>query len=280
MRRDHSIAMLCDNLQVSPSGFYDWDRRRKTPGARFKEDQALVEQISLIHAESRQTYGSPRIVDELRARGRRHGRNRIARLMKSTGLCGRQKGRYRVQTTDSNHDHPIAPNLLAEAPETTAPNQIWVADITYIHTQDGWLYLAGVLDLHSRRIVGWAMSPTIDSSLVQGALTMARTHRRPSPGLLFHSDRGIQYAAGNFRSALKDAGFVASMSRRGNCYDNAAMESFWSTLKLELVYRRQFSTHVQARAEIFDFIEVFYNRKRRHTSLGGLSPSQFELKNN
>ena len=280
MRSHHSIAMLCDLLQVSPSGFYDWDRRRQDPGFRAREDQALAEQITVIHAESRQTYGSTRIALELRDRGGRHGRNRVARLMKSRGLCGRQKGRYRVRTTDSNHDHPIAPNRLAEAPATTAPDQIWVADITYIQTDEGWLYLAGVLDLHSRRIVGWAMSPAIDSALVLSALSMAVLHRQPPPGLLFHSDRGVQYAAGNFRAALKAAGLVASMSRRGNCYDNAAMESFWSTLKLELVYRTRFTSRSNAKSEIFDFIEVFYNRQRRHTSLGGLSPAQFELKNN
>jgi putative transposase len=280
MRHDHSIARLCENLLVSPSGFYDWDRRRSAPGPRAVEDLALAEQIAAIHAESRQTYGSPRIALELRSRGRRHGRNRIARLMKSRSLCGRQKGRHRVRTTDSHHDHPIAPNHLAEAPRTTAPNQIWVADITYIPTAEGWLYLAGVLDLHSRRIVGWAMSPAIDSALVLSALSMATRHRTPPPGLLFHSDRGVQYAAGNFRAALGAAGLVASMSRRGNCYDNAAMESFWSTLKLELVYRRRFDTRLHARTEIFDFIEVFYNRLRRHTSLAGLSPAHFELLNN
>ena len=271
MRNDHAIARLCENLQVSPSGFYDWDRRRLAPGFRTLEDQALAEQITAIHTESRQTYGSPRIAAELRARGQRHGRNRIARLM---------KGRHRVRTTDSNHGHPIAPNRLAEAPRTTAPNQIWVADITYIPTAEGWLYLAGVLDLHSRRIVGWAMGPAIDSALVLAALAMATLHRTPPPGLLFHTDRGVQYAAGNFRAALGAAGLVASMSRRANCYDNAAMESFWSTLKLELVYRRVFGNHRDARAEIFDFIEVFYNRQRRHTSLGGLSPADFELLNN
>ncbi len=280
MRNDHAIVRLCENLRVSPSGFYDWDRRRATPGGRAREDQALAEQITAIHAASRQTYGSPRIADELRARGSRHGRNRIARLMKSRGLCGRQRGRYRVRTTDSHHDHPIAPNRLAEAPATSAPNQIWVADITYIPTDEGWLFLAGVLDLHSRRIVGWAMSPTIDSALVLSALSMATLHRSPPPGLLFHSDRGVQYAAGNFRSALAAAGLTPSMSRRANCYDNATMESFWSTLKLELVYRRPFASHQQARTELFDFIEVFYNRQRRHTSLGGLSPANFELINN
>ena len=280
MRSHHSIAMLCDLLQVSPSGFYDWDRRRQDPGFRAREDQALVEQITVIHAASRQTYGSPRIALELRDRGGRHGRNRVARLMKSRGLCGRQKGRYRVRTTDSNHDHPIAPNRLAEAPATSAPNQIWVADITYIPTQEGWLFLAGVLDLHSRKIVGWAMSDSIDSALVLSALDMAVLHRDPSAGLLFHSDQGVQYAAGNFRVALAKAGIIPSMSRRGNCYDNASMESFWSTLKIELVYRRDFATHRQAKTEIFDYIEAFYNRNRIHTSLHGLSPVTFELKNN
>ena len=279
MRNDHSLARLCENLQVSLSGFYAWDRRRCAPGPRAVEDVALAEEIAAIHAQSRRTYGAPRIGLELRSRGRRHGRNRIARLMRHQGLRGRQKGRHRVPTTDSNHDHPIAPNRLAEAPATTAPNQIWVADITYVPTPEGWFYLAGVLDLHSRRLVGWAMSPSIDSALVLAALAMATRHRQPRPGLIFHSDRGVQYAAGNFREALAAAGLVPSMSRRGNCYDNAAMESFWSTLKLELVYRRQFATRHQAQAELFDFIEVFYNRQRRHTSLDGLSPAAFELKN-
>ena len=280
MRHDHSIAMLCENLLVSTSGFYDWDARRRAPGPRAVEDLALANEILAIHSHSRQTYGAPRIDAELRARGRRHGRNRIARLMRQKRIVGRQKGRHRVHTTDSNHDHPIAPNRLAQAPPTSATDQIWVADITYIPTDQGWLYLAGVLDLHSRRIVGWAMSPTIDTALVLSALSMATLHRAPPPGLLFHSDRGVQYAAGNFRDALAAAGLVPSMSRRGNCYDNASMESFWSTLKLELVYRGHFPTHRQARAEIFDFIEAFYNRQRRHTSLGGLSPADFEHKNN
>lgn len=272
--------MLCEAMQVSPSGFYDWNRRRLTPGQRALEDQVLTKEIVDIHSGSRRTYGTPRIVQALLSRGRRHGRNRVARIMKSKGLCGRQKGRYRVRTTDSNHDHPIAPNRLAEAPATSAPNQIWVADITYIPTQEGWLFLAGVLDLHSRKIVGWAMSDSIDSALVLSALDMAVLHRDPSAGLLFHSDQGVQYAAGNFRVALAKAGIIPSMSRRGNCYDNASMESFWSTLKIELVYRRDFATHRQAKTEIFDYIEAFYNRNRIHTSLHGLSPVTFELKNN
>jgi len=272
--------MLCECLGVSPSGFYAWDRRRCSPGPRAVEDIALAEAIVAIHGKSRQTYGSPRINLDLRAIGRRHGRNRIARLMRSKGIQGRQKGRHRVQTTDSNHDHPIAPNLLAVTPATSASNQIWVADITYIPTREGWLYLAGIMDLHSRRIVGWSMSASIDSKLVLSALSMALLHRTPPPGLLFHSDRGVQSAAGNFRSALTKAGLVASMSRRGNCYDNAAMESFWSTLKLESIYRTDFPTHTEARIEIFSFIEVFYNRHRRHTSIGGLSPTDFERINN
>ncbi len=280
MRHDHAIVLLCGLFRVSASGFYDWDRRRSKPGRRAAEDQALAEKIAAIHSESRLTSGSPRIAFELRARGDRHGRNRIARLMKSRGLWGRQRRRYRLRTTDSNHDHPIAPNRLAEAPATTAPNQVWVADITYVDTAEGWLHLAGVMDLHSRRIVGWAMSPAIDSALVLSALSMAALHRSPPPGLIFHSDRGVQYAAANFRAALKAAGLTPSMSRRANCHDNAAMESFWSTLKLELVYRRSFPSHSQARAELFDFIEVFYNRQRSHTSLGGLSPARFESKNN
>lgn len=280
MKTEYSILALCQNLEVSPSGYYDWQRRRLSPGPRARETQELVQAIEGIHTQSRQTYGSPRMVAELRRQGRRHGRNRVARLMQDRGLCGRQRGRYRVQTTDSNHDHPIAPNRLAEAPETTAPNQIWVADITYIQTQEGWLYLAAILDLHSRRIVGWAMSRTIDAALVLRALAMALLHRHPPANLLFHSDRGVQYAAGPFRAALAQAGLIASMSRRGNCYDNAAMESFWSTLKLELVYRRRFASHHQARTEIFDYIEAFYNRHRIHSALNFQSPAQFELNHN
>jgi transposase InsO family protein len=219
-------------------------------------------------------------MQELRKKGRRHGRHRIARLMKQNSLCGRQKGRHRVHTTDSNHDLPIAPNRLAQAPKATAPNQIWVADITYIETLEGWLYLAAVLDLYSRKIVGWAMSDHIDTTLVLKALGMALLHRTPPANLLFHSDRGVQYASGDFRQALSQAGLLASMSRKGNCYDNATMESFWSTLKLELVYRRRFQARAQARAEIFDYIETFYNRQRTHSALDYYSPVDFETLNN
>ena len=277
MKTEHPILALCENLQVSVSGYYDWRRRRLDPGPRARETQALARAIESIHAESHRTYGSPRIVDELRTRGHRHGRNRVARLMKSQGLCGRQRGRYRVRTTDSNHDHPIAPNRLADAPAATRPNQIWLGDITYIETREGWLYLAGVLDLYSRRIVGWAMSERIDTALTLSALNMGLLHRQPPPKLLFHSDRGVQYASADYRAALAQAGLIASMSRKANCYDNASMESFWSTLKLEMVYRRDFATRAQARTAIFDYIETFYNRQRIHSALGSRSPADFEL---
>jgi transposase InsO family protein len=280
MKKDHPILRLCLHLEVSASGYYDWQRRHSCPGQRAMEDQALAQEIGRIHTRSRETYGAPRVEKELRKKGRCHGRNRVARLMKEQGLCGRQNGRYRVQTTDSNHDQPIAPNRLAEAPRATAPNQLWVADITYIETNEGWLYLAAILDLYSRKIVGWAMSERIDTALVLKALAMALLHRRPPAKLLFHTDRGVQYASGDYRQALGNAGLVASMSRRGNCYDNATMESFWSTLKLELVYRRLFDTRTQARMQIFDYIEAFYNRQRTHSALGYHSPVDFELLNN
>jgi transposase InsO family protein len=280
MRNDHPILVLCLHLEVSASGYYDWQRRRLCPGPRAVEDQALAQEIDQIHTRSRKTYGAPRVEKELRKKGRCHGRNRVARLMKQKGLCGRQKGRYRVQTTDSNHDQPIAPNRLAQAPKATAPNQLWVADITYIETHEGWLYLAGILDLYSRKIVGWAMSEHIDTLLVLKALDMALLHRHPPVNLLFHSDRGVQYASADYRRALNHAGLVASMSRNGNCYDNATMESFWSTLKLELIYRCNFATRGQARSQIFDYIETIYNRQRAHSALGYLSPVDFELQNN
>jgi len=280
MKSDHAIRLLCANLDVSPSGYYDWQRRRTTPGPRALQNQTLASQIAGIHIQSRQTYGSPRIVEALRKQGARHGRNRIARLMREAGLCGRQKGRYRVQTTDSNHDQPIAPNLMAQAPAAAAPNQIWVGDITYVETQEGWLYLAAVLDRYSRKIVGWAMSERIDTALVLKAFDMALLHRQPTATLLFHSDRGVQYASADYRHALTQAGLVASMSRKGNCYDNATMESFWSTLKLELIYRRKFATRSEARSQIFEYIESFYNRQRAHSALDYRSPVDFETQNN
>jgi len=200
--------------------------------------------------------------------------------MRQEGIVGRQKSRYRVVTTDSNHDQPIAPNRLAQAPVATGPNQIWVADITYVQTAQSWVYVAAILDLYSRRIVGWAVSQQINTALVVMALNMALCHRQPPAGLMFHSDRGVQYASGEYRQALEQAQLIASMSRKGNCYDNATMEAFWSTLKLELIYRQQFDNATQVRHALFDYIEVFYNRRRLHSSLGYQTPAQFESANN
>lgn len=280
MKTDHPIRSLCHALEVSPSGYYDWFNRQTQPGPRAQENALLASQIAQIHLESRNTYGSPRIQRELTKAGRSHGRHRIARLMRQQGLWGRRKGRFRVHTTDSHHDQPIAPNRLAELPAPTAPNQIWRGDITYIPTEEGWLYLAGIMDGYSRRIVGWAMDQNIDTQLVLAAWNMAQTHRQPAPQLVFHSDRGCQYASADFRHALAASQALASMSRKGNCYDNAAMESFWSTLKQELVYRGCFKTRSQARQAIFDFIETFYNRRRLHSSLNYLCPVDFENQNN
>jgi transposase InsO family protein len=280
MKTEQPIVDLCDTFGVSRSGYYDWRQRQHEPGPRAREEEVLRARVSAAHAGSRETYGSPRIQKKLRNEGFHHGRNRIGRVMRELGLQGRQKGRFRVVTTESNHDLPIAPNHLAQRPPPTGPNQKWVGDITYIQTQEGWLYLASVMDLYSRRIVGWAMSDRIDTALVLLAWNMACTHRQPPRELLFHSDRGVQYASAEFRQHLRAAGAIASMSRKANCYDNAAMESFWSTLKLELVYRQQFATRAQARMEIFDYIETFYNPKRLHSSLGYCSPVDFENRAN
>ena len=276
MKGQHSIRQLSEVFGVSPSGYYDWCRRQHAPCARQRQDQQLKTQICRIHQQSRRTYGAPRIQASLRAVGQRHGRNRIGRLMRQQNLCGRQKRRYRVLTTDSHHDQPIAPNRLASVPLPSAPDRVWVADITYVLTGEGWLYVAAILDLYSRRIVGWAASQRLDTALVLGAWNMALCHRQPSAGLLFHSDRGVQYASLQHRQALQLAQAIASMSRKANCYDNAVIESFWSTLKLELIYRQEFVSRTAARRALFDYIEVFYNRQRLHSALGYQSPAAFE----
>jgi putative transposase len=268
---------------VSLSGYYDRRRRSQHPRARAQQDQQLKAQIGHIHKQSRKTYGAPRIQAELRVAGHRHGRNRIGRLMREQNLSGRQKRRYRVVTTDSKHEEPVAPNRLAQRPLPTGPNQVWVTDITYIAAAGRWLYLVAVLDLFSRRVVGWALGERLDTALVLAAWNMAQLHRQPTRGLLLHSDRGVQYANAQFRQALIAAQAVASMSRKGNCYDNAAMEAFWSTLKLELVYRQPdggFQNFEQARVALFDYIEVFYNRQRRHSALHYQTPAAFESSNN
>ncbi len=274
MSDEHAVKRLCAVLAVSRSGYYEWLKR---PGsARIQAERALRAKIALVFRQSREAYGSPRVTIELRAQGERVGRHRVARLMRQDGLRGRQKRRYRVRTTDSRHSHPIAPNRLATLPAPTKPNQVWVTDLTYVPTDEGWLYVAGVLDRYSRCLVGWAMGSTLDTAVPLAALMMALQRRKPAAGLIHHSDRGVQYASADYRAALAAHGLVASMSRQGNCYDNAAMESFWSSLKNELVHRRHFATRAHARTAIFDYIEVFYNRSRRHSSLGYQSPLDFE----
>jgi transposase InsO family protein len=268
------VRVLCRTLEVSRAGFYAWYRR--PPAARTVADQRLGVEIQAIHAESRQCYGSPRVHAELHHRGQRLGRKRVARLMRQHGLCARRRRRFRV-TTDAKHDLPVAPNVLARQFAVAAPDTAWVTDITYLWTQEGWLYLAVILDLFSRAVVGWAMSTQITRQLTLHALTMALGRRRPAPGLLHHSDRGSQYASGDYRRALTTHGMICSMSRRGNCWDNAVAESFFATLKVELgVDDTPWSTRAHAQDDVFEYIEVFYNAQRRHSALAYLSPVAFE----
>jgi transposase InsO family protein len=260
-------------MEVAPSGFYAWSTRRQS--AREGADEALVKQIEAVSVMSRGSYGSPRVYRELRARGVFCGRNRVARLMRRHGINARRKRRFK-RTTDSRHGLPIRPNLLARRFETSQPGRRWASDITYIWTAEGWLYLAVVMDLYHRRIVGWSMQSTLEQPLVNQALAMALAARRPAPGLLHHSDRGSQYASGEYQRLLDQHGIECSMSRKGNCWDNAPVESFFSTLKQELVHDRRYQTRIDARSEIFEYIEVWYNRRRRHSALDYLSPDEFE----
>ena len=260
-------------MQVSRSGYRDWQQR--LPSRRSQEEQELLSAIRQEHHASRGTYGSPRLYKELHEKGIRISRHRLVRIMHKYQITARPLPCF-VVTTDNAHDLPIAENLLNRQFETGAPNRKWTADITYVWTREGWLYLAVVLDLFSRRAVGWAMRHTLERGLVIQALQMALQSRQPAPGLLCHSDRGSQYASGDYQEALQKAGAVCSMSRRGNCYDNAPTESFFASLKRELVYRTTFATRAEARAALFEWIAVWYNRKRRHSALGYASPEQFE----
>jgi transposase InsO family protein len=273
MKDEHSLAALCATLGVSRPGYYRW--KDAEPGSRAREDAELSAEIRGVHEEHRGAYGSPRVMRALRERGLRHGRKRIARLMRAGGLRGKRPRRLVPRTTQSGHAEPIAPNRLAEAPKPTAPNQVWVSDITYVRTAEGWLYVAAILDLYSRRIVGWATGASLAAELVLAALAMALLHRRPPAGLLYHSDRGVQYACGDFRTALADAHLIASMSRKGNCYDNAAMESFWSSFKRECA-DTVFPTRRDGTSAAFEYIETFYNRVRLHSALDYQSPVDFE----
>ncbi len=269
----YPVALMCRVLHVSRSGYYAWCKR---PAAeRRRQDQRLTLEVAAIHAESRGRYGSPRVHAELRDRGQRIARKRVARLMRTAGLRARVRRRFRC-TTDSKHGMPIKGNLLARRFAMSAPNAGWVSDITYLWTFEGWLYLAIVLDLFSRRVVGWALSERLERGVALDALGMALKGRRPAGGMLHHSDRGSQYASQEYQQLLAAHGILSSMSRSGNCWDNAVAESFFATLKLELVYQTQWRTREEARSALFEYLELFYNRQRRHSALGYLSPNQFE----
>ena len=273
-RASFPVRTSCRVLGVSPSGFYAWLHR--PDGRRAAADRELSGEIAAIHAASRGTDGCPRVHAELRQRGRRVSRKRVARLMRASGLQARRKRRFR-STTDSRHAHPVAPNLLEQRFEATRADEIWLADITYIPTAEGWLYLAVILDLFTRQVVGWAMDQTMPQELTLRALAMALARRRPPPGLIHHSDRGSQYAATAYQNALHEHGIRCSMSRKANCFDNAPAESFFGTLKTELIHRQHYATRAEARHAIFEYLEVFYNRQRRHSALGYRSPAEFEM---
>ncbi len=272
-REDYPLERLCRVLEVSRSGYYAWRGRPKSE--RAKRDEALTETIKEVHAESRNTYGSPRVHVELRARGVGCSRKRVARLMRLSSLRARCKRKWRV-TTNSRHTLPVAENVLERDFAVERPNEVWAADITYIPTLEGWLYLAVVLDLYSRRVVGWAMGEEIMTELPLRALRMAAAQRQPSPGLVHHSDRGSQYASHAYQAALEGIGAVPSMSRRGDCWDNAVVESFFATLKTEEVDGKAYRTRDEARSSVFGYIEGFYNRRRRHSTLRFESPQRFE----
>ena len=272
MSGQYKVAWLCEALLVSRSGYYDWKKRHHQPGPRQLENARLRERIREEFARSRQTYGSPRLAHALGCPGRR---NRIARLMRLERLFARQRSKYRVATTDSRHGGPIAPNRVRSL-SLQRPNQVWATDATCVLTGQGWLYLVAVLDVFTRRVIGWAMHQVLDAQLVIAALRMALAQRCPRQSLIIHSDRGAQFASAAYRQTLTQHRLLASMSRKGNCYDNAFIESFWSTLKYELVYHHRFTTLAEARTAIFDYIETFYNRIRIHSALAYLSPSKFE----
>lgn len=269
------VRVLCETLGVSRSGYYAWLSR--SPSARATEDEQLAAEIAVTHKRSRGTYGSPRVHRDLTARGHRVGKKRVERLMRQAGIVAKRRRRFR-RTTDSNHDNPIAPNVLERRFESESPNTAWVTDVTYIWTAEGWLYLAAILDLCSRRVVGWATSETNDRELALAALRRALAARRPAPGMIHHSDRGSPYASDDYRAELARRGFVPSMSRRGDCWDNAVAESFFATLKGEHVDHEVYETRDAANRSVADFIDSFYNVHRRHSSIGYLSPMEYELR--
>ena len=277
--RDHrqvfDVGAMCAVFGVTAAGFYAWIKRPES--ARAVRARALAEQVRAVHHEVKGVYGSLKITRELRLRDHKVNRKTVAKLMKRLEIRSKVSKKFRVRTTDSDHANPIAPNVLDQNfASAAAPNQVWGADITYLATDEGFLYLAGVMDLYSRRIVGWSMDDSMTTDLVERAFNAAFLSRKPAFGLLHHSDRGVQYTSGRYRELLHRHGVESSMSRTGNCYDNAVVESFWGKLKTEMVYHQHFTTKAQARAAVFEYIEMFYNRKRLHAALDYLSPEAFE----
>jgi putative transposase len=270
-RASYPVRLLCRVVSVAASGFYAWLRRG--PSRREEQDRRLAERIGAVFAASRCTYGSPRVHAELRAEGIRVSRKRVARLMRESGLAAAIRRRF-PRTTDSDHDRPVAPNLLEQKFTAEQPDAVWLADISHIPTGEGWLYLAAIKDMATREIVGWSMSGSLEAGSACEALRMAIQRRQPPAGLIHHSDRGVQYACGEYQKLLARHGLRGSMSRRGNCYDNAPMESFFGSLKTELVHRTTFPTKAAARRALFEYLEIFYNRRRRHSGIGFLTPAQ------
>ncbi len=272
-RGEFSIAAMCRALSVGRSGYYQWREREQS--RRAAEDEQLATEVREVFEQKKGRYGALRVTRELRRRGRRTSKRRVARLMRQQGLRARRP-RRRVMTTDSRHDEPIARNVIKRGFSAEAPNQKWAGDITYIRTDEGWLYLAVFLDLFNRQVIGWSMSDRLEATLATSALSMALLNREPKGALVVHSDRGIQYAAGDFRRMLSDWSITPSMSRKGNCYDNAVSESFFATLKKELVHEEHYRTRAEAEASIFEYIEVFYDRQRLHSTLDYVPPIEFE----
>jgi transposase InsO family protein len=269
-----ALGIVCEVLQVSRSGYYAWLKRPESPRAKRRIE--LAEKIKTVHEANRSVYGSPRVFNALKAEGENVSENTVASVMREQQIRPKTKRKFIPCTTDSNHLQPVAENRLDRQFKAELPNQKWVTDITYIPTDEGWLYLAGVMDLCSRKIVGWSMAEHMKTDLVSDALQMAIARRQPKEGLLHHSDRGVQYASDAYQHLLQTSGMECSMSRKGNCWDNACAESFWATLKVELVHHQQYATLEEARQSIFEYLEVFYNRQRLHSSLGYLSPEAFE----